>query len=163
MPRKHRILAIDPGTKDIGIAVLEGDGLIYHGVHCVADRTSAETILKDVREMFVRLVRDFAPRLVVVEKTFLSKSSNIALLNVVGDELVRLAKRFHLPVRRYAPSTVRKALCGNGRASKEDVAKTIVGKYPKLAVYLTQERKWKARFHFNRFDAIALGLVEVAL
>lgn len=161
MSKSSRILAVDPGTRQIGLAVLDGQKLIYHGVHTVADRSTGETILRDVRELFQRLLRDFSPDRVVVERTFLSKSSNIALLTVVADEVARLARRQGLPVGAIAPCTVRKALCGFGHASKEALAKVIVAKYPHLRVYLVERPKWKAAYNFNRFDAIGLGLCAV--
>ncbi len=48
---------------------------------------------------------------------------------------------------------------GNGRASKEAVARVVVAKYPEINAYLTQNRKWKEEFHQNMFDAVALGIV----
>jgi len=45
-----------------------------------------------------------------------------------------------------ATNTVRKAVCGNGAASKEDVAKAIVTKYPQLNRTLTSDKKWKEKY-----------------
>jgi Holliday junction resolvasome RuvABC endonuclease subunit len=55
--------------------------------------------------------------------------------------------------------TVKKAICGNGRASKKDVARVIVSKFPELKVYLTQDRTWKELYQENIFDAVALGMM----
>ena len=63
----------------------------------------------------------------------------------------------------YSPSTVKKFICGNGRAGKYDVARVVVSKYPELKVYLTQDRAWKERFHQNMFDAVALGMMVTKL
>jgi len=46
-----------------------------------------------------------------------------------------------------------------GEASKEEVAKVFVAKYPELKVYLTQDKAWKERYHQNMFDAVALGIL----
>jgi Holliday junction resolvasome RuvABC endonuclease subunit len=64
-----------------------------------------------------------------------------------------------LKVMTYATSTVRKHIAGNGRASKKEMSKVIVSKYPNLKVYLSQDRAWKELYHQNMFDAIALGLM----
>jgi Holliday junction resolvasome RuvABC endonuclease subunit len=69
-----------------------------------------------------------------------------------------LGKRKGLEVLGYAPSTVKKFICGNGHASKKEVARVIIAKYPELKVYLTQDRAWKEKFHQNMFDAVAVGL-----
>jgi Holliday junction resolvasome RuvABC endonuclease subunit len=58
----------------------------------------------------------------------------------------------------FAPSTVKKFVCGNGHASKEQVAKVIISRYPELKVYLTQDRVWKEKYHRNMFDAVAVAL-----
>ena len=61
-----------------------------------------------------------------------------------------------LPTRQGArtrtPSSVRKRLCGSGRATKRDMARAVLARYPELKVYLAQNRKWKERFHGNMFD-----------
>ncbi len=75
------------------------------------------------------------------------------------DEIRAIGQRQCLQVLAFAPGTVRKALCGNGWATKEDVAKTVAKRFPELKAYLGQNRKWKDRFHANMFDAVALGMI----
>jgi len=65
-------------------------------------------------------------------------------------------------VLNYATSTVRKSIAGNGRASKKELSKVIVSKYPNLKVYMSQDRAWKELYHQNMFDAIALGLMALS-
>jgi Holliday junction resolvasome RuvABC endonuclease subunit len=55
----------------------------------------------------------------------------------------KVGERKAVTVLGFAPSTVKKHICGNGRASKKEVARVIVSKYPELKVYLTQDRAWK--------------------
>jgi len=64
-----------------------------------------------------------------------------------------------LKVLAFAPSAVKKAVCRNGWAKKDELAKAVVSKYPELKVYIGQDRKWKSRFHSNMFDAVALGMM----
>ncbi len=158
---KTRILAIDPGTRDMGVALLEDDKLIYHGVKSIKKRTTPHETLEVGRKIVFRLIKDLRPHILVVEKTFFKNNRNASLLNVFYDEIMAIGKRKRLKVRSYAPNTVKKFICGDGRASKEDVAKVIVSKYPELKVYISQDRKWKERYHQNMFDAVALGLVSI--
>jgi crossover junction endodeoxyribonuclease RuvC len=160
MSKNKKILAIDPGTRELGIALLQGGRLLYHGVETVKKKKSPHETLKEGRKIILRLINDFKPQVMVVEKTFFANNRNSALLNVFFDEIKAVGKRKGLKVISYAPNTVKKRICGNGRASKEDVAKVIVSKYPELKVYLTQDRKWKAAYHWNMFDAVALGVME---
>jgi len=153
------ILAIDPGTRYIGIAVMDGDELVYHGVKTLRRRSSPHEGLAQVKAFTQRLLRDFNPDLLVIERAFMIRSRTAGLLNVIVDEMRAIGARHGVTVRTLAPATVRKRLCGSGRATKRDVARAIVDRYPELRVYLGQNRKWKERFHGNMFDAIALGLV----
>ena len=161
MPKNNsKILAIDPGTRVMGIAFLDKGKLVYHGVKEIRNggKTPHEK-LKEGRKIVLRLIRDFRPQVLVFEKAFFANNRNAALLNVFVDEIKAIGRRKGLKVVSYAPSTVRKFVCGNGRASKEDVSRIIVSKYPELKVYLTQDRAWKERYHQNMFDAVALGLM----
>jgi len=162
MPKQNsKILAIDPGTREIGIAFLEDEKLIYHGVKVVKDRKSPHEKLKEGRKIILRLIKDFNPQSLVVEKAFFAQNRNASLLNVFVDEIKAIGRRKNLKFISYAPSTVKKYICGNGRASKEEVAKVVVARCPELKVYLTQDRAWKEKYHQNMFDAVALGIMAV--
>lgn len=152
-----KILAIDPGTREMGVAFLEGQKLVYHEVKVIKKgKTPSETLRKG-RKAILRLIKDFKPKVLVVEKTFFANNRNSALLNVFVDDILATGKRKGLKVVSYAPNTVKKFICGNGRASKLEVARAVVARYPELTVYLTQDRKWKEEYHQNMFDAVALG------
>lgn len=160
MPKNNsKILAIDPGTRYMGIAFLDKGKLIYYGVKVIKKKKSPHETLKEGRRIVLRLIKDFKPKVLVVEKTFFAKHKNISLLNVFVDEIRVIGKRKRLKVVSYAPNTVKKFICGNGRATKDEVAKVIISKYPELKVYITQDRKWKERYHQNMFDAVALGVM----
>ncbi len=143
----------------MGVAVLEGDNLIYHSVIVVQRGRSPKDTLERGRGCVTRLIEDFRPDVLAIEKTFIGRNRNVALLNVFVDEIVSLGKQSRLRVLSFAPSAVKKAVCGNGWASKADVAKAVIARFPELKAYLVHERKWKERFHANMFDAVALGMM----
>jgi len=95
---QSKILAIDPGTKYMGVALLEGGALIYSGVKVIKNRRSAQEILREGRKILLRLLRDYRPNLLVIEKTFFAKNRSTALLNVLADEIRNVAKRKGLEV-----------------------------------------------------------------
>jgi len=160
MQSQHqRILAIDPGTRLMGIAFLDGGKLIYHTVKVIAKGRSPQQTLQRARDSVLRLINDLDPQVVAVERTFFNQNRNTALLNVLFDEIRSIARRKHLDFVAFAPSTIKKFTCGNGRADKKEVAAVVVSKFPELKVYLTQDRAWKERFHQNMFDAVALGIM----
>lgn len=156
---KTRILAIDPGTRHMGVALLEDGKLVYYGVEIIKKQKTPHETLREGRKVILRLINDLNPKALAVEKTFFANNRSAALLNVFGDEIKAIGRRKRLKVICIAPSTVKKFICGNGRASKVEVATVIVSHYPELKVFLTQDRAWKEVFHQNMFDAVALGIM----
>lgn len=145
----------------MGVAFLDDSKLIYHAVKVIARGRSPQETLQRAKGAIVRLIDDLEPQVIAVERTFFSRNRNTALLNVLFDEIRSIAKKRQLAFVAYAPSTIKKFTCGNGRASKRAVATVVVAKFPELKVYLTQDREWKERFHQNMFDAVALGIMAV--
>jgi crossover junction endodeoxyribonuclease RuvC len=174
---KHntKILAIDPGTREMGIALLErfgvsgssdpenGGKLVYHGVKVIPNEKSPNEKLKEGREIILRLIKDFKPDILIVERSFFANNRTASLLHVFINEIKTIGKRKGIKVMSYAPSTVRKFITGNGRASKKELSTVIVSKYPELKVYLSQDKAWKELYHQNMFDAIALGLMALSM
>lgn len=158
MKKNNRVLAIDPGTHYIGVAVLDGTKLAYYGVKTLSKRKSPHDVLTEGRKVIRSLIDDFAPRTLAVEKTFFANNRNSALLNVFAGEIVTVGKRKKLKIILLAANVVRKEICGNGWATKRDVAQEICRRFPELMPYLSSDRKWKERFYFNMFDAVALGV-----
>ena len=160
---KTKILAIDPGTRAMGVALLEEDKLVYHAVKTIKKGKTPHETLAEGRKTILRLIDDFQPDVLAVEKTFFANNRNAAILNVFADEIKAIGKKKGLEVYGFAPSTVKKFITGNGRASKLEVAKIVIAQYPELKVYLNQDRKWKENYHLNMFDAVALGIVAQAV
>jgi len=143
----------------MGVAFLDKGRLIYHGVKIIKKGNSPNDNLQYARRIILRLIKDFKPQILVVEKAFFANNRNAALLNVLVDEIKAIARRKQLRLVAYSPSALKKFITGNGRASKGEVSRAVVLHYPELKVYLTQNRAWKERFHQNMFDAVALGIM----
>lgn len=158
MRKKTRILAIDPGTREMGVAVLENGNLLYHGVETLRKLPSPQDRLRQGRATAARLIQDFRPTVLALEKTFIGRNKNAALLNVLADEICALGRRKGLSVVGFAPNTVKKIVTGYGWARKEEVARTVARQFPKLRAYLPPDRNWKRRHQLNMFDAVALAL-----
>lgn len=159
LTQDRRILAIDPGTRLMGLAFLDDGKLLYHTVKVIAKGRSPQETLQRARSAVLRVIDDLEPQVIAIERTFFNQNRNTALLNVLFDEIKAIARRKRLDFVAYAPSTVKKYICGNGWAGKRQVAEAVVARFPELKVYLTQDRQWKERFFSNAFDAIAVGLM----
>jgi len=157
MKTNKRILAIDPGTHYMGVAVLDGTKLTYYGVKTLPRRNSPREMLKEGRNVVRSLINDFKPRVFVVEKTYFANSRNGTLLNVFANEIAKISRQKKVRVKVMAANTVRKIVCNDGEATKQDVAKVITNLHPELSPFLSSDRRWKERFYYNMFDAVALG------
>lgn len=163
MRKTKRILAIDPGTREMGVAVLENGSLVYAGVETFGKLPSQEERLRQVRVTVLRLIRDFRPAVLAIEKTFVGRNHRHgALLSVLSDEIATLGRRNGIIVVSLASNTVKKLVAGDGLATKEEVAQAVALHYPKLMAFLPPERTWKRRHHLNMFDAVALGIACLA-
>ena len=156
--RAQRILAIDPGTREMGYAILDEYDPIYYGVKTLKKKRPTCVLLKETRKIIRRLIEDYNPKILVIEETFFYKHKNAYRLIAMAEEIKRVAKREKLKVFEYAPKTIRKAICKSGKATKREVAEVLCSRYPELHVYLTQDRKWKEKYWGHMFDALALGL-----
>ena len=147
----------------MGVAVLEGSDLIFATVKVVKEKQmgSAEA-LKKTEKIIAQLITGYNPQILAIEKTFFVESKRSSLLNVMTDEIKRVGKRNKLQVFSYAPTTVRKFICQDGRATKMKAASIIVNKhYPWLRRYYEKDLRkkwWEEKYWANMFDAIALGL-----
>jgi Holliday junction resolvasome RuvABC endonuclease subunit len=151
------ILALDPGIRDLGFAVLRGRRILASGVSSFRFFPQEER-LAEARRVIRHWVRTYRPGAVVLEQTHRHPTPSLNDLYRLGRSVERFAKQQQLPVETYAAQTVRKQLVGNGWATKREVATAIASRFPALRVYLTQDRRWKERYWQNMFDAVALAL-----
>jgi Holliday junction resolvasome RuvABC endonuclease subunit len=146
----------------MGIAFLDNGKLIYHTVKVFPKSGSPQETLQRVKDAVLRFVNDLDPDVIAVERTFFNQNrSRTALLNVLFDEIHSIARRKKIVFVSFAPASVKKFITGNGWASKADVARVVVARFPELKPYLHQRTASAERFHQNAFDAVALGMMAV--
>ncbi len=151
------ILALDPGLRELGYAVLQGRRLVTSGVlglRRIPKQDRLDTARKHVRSW----LRTHRPEVVVVEKTYHHPVPWLDQLHQLSRSARNLATRQQVAFVMYSPQQVRATVAGNGKARKPEVAIAVAHRYPALRVYLTQDRRWKERHWQNMFDAIALAL-----
>jgi crossover junction endodeoxyribonuclease RuvC len=154
---QKKILAIDPGTREMGVAVLEGQALLYYGVKNIRGQRNPATVLRRIQEVITGLIERFRPDCLATEKVLLNQK-NASLLVVTAEEIKATARQHNLAIYEYVPSAVRKAICGGGRATKQQTARVVAQQFPELRSYLEQKTKWETLYYANMFDAIAVGL-----
>lgn len=155
---RKTIIAIDPGTRFWGVTVFRGEDIIVSMVKILSTKGSPRKRLSEVKRVFSSLLEDYAPDVLVLEKPFLFWSKQSHLLNVLIEEIKSLARKDKMKIFELSPRTVRKAVCGNGNASKKEAAQIICSIYPELKIRLNQDRRYKEIYWGHAFDSAGLGV-----
>ena len=128
----QRILGVDPGLDVTGYAVVEAGP----GGPCVCEagviRSTGKPadLAQRVRALYdgiVEVAEQFGPRVVVVEQLYAHyQHPRTAILMAHARGVIFLAAgQRDLPVVSYNATRIKKTITGNGRASKEQVQRTI--------------------------------------
>jgi Holliday junction resolvasome RuvABC endonuclease subunit len=152
----RRILGVDPGTRHMGVAVLDARRILYGGVLEFTRHSPPDAVLQETRRALWRLIDRYHPAVLAYEKTFWTSSKRLALLHVQEAEIQRVGQMRKLKMAGYAPTKVRAIVCGDGRATKADVADILIERFPELKRYRRPEGY--ARYWLHMFDAIAVGV-----
>jgi len=150
------ILALDPGLRELGFAVLNGSKLVASGVRPLFLTPQVHRVAEG-RRLLKQWLRAYDPDVVIVERTYAHPTGTFDSVHRFATALQKAASRRGFATATYPPQTVRKAIAGNGNAPKIDIARVLAARYPSLRVYVTQDKKWKERYWQNLFDALALA------
>ena len=122
------ILGIDHGTMVTGYGVIDCKSSKQYSLReCGVFRTSAQQLLGvRVREIYDEVkgtIERFNPDIVVVEDVFVGKNARSALMLGHARGVILLAAEVcDIPLVQYTPREIKKAVTGNGNATKDQVA-----------------------------------------
>lgn len=129
-----RILGLDPGLQVTGYAVLEARAgaprVCEAGVIRGAEGRETTDMAPRLRHLYdgiVEVLEQFEPGVVVVEQLFAHYEhprTAILMAHARGVMFLAAAQR-NLPVISYNATRIKKTITGSGRASKEQVQRTI--------------------------------------
>ena len=130
MTKDKIILGIDPGTNILGFGIVRVDS---HGPHYVDMGVFDLRKIKDPFEKLANifagvteLLEEYQPDELAVESPFYGKNAQVILkLGRAQGAALTAAVMKGIPVAEYAPRKAKIAICGNGAASKEQVAMMI--------------------------------------
>jgi len=126
-----RILGIDPGLQVCGYACLEtsegAEKLIEAGVFRTAGGSAIETKLNRIAEDTETLLKKFRPDVVAVEELYshYAHPKTAILMGHARGVILQKSAEVAIEVRSFSATRIKKSLTGNGRASKEQVQRTI--------------------------------------
>jgi crossover junction endodeoxyribonuclease RuvC len=129
-----RILGIDPGLQVTGYAVLGRPGgspqVCEAGIVRSAEGRAKTDMAQRLRVLYdgiVEVLDQFKPGVMVVEQLFAHYDhprTAILMAHARGVILLAAAQR-GIPVQSYSATRIKKTITGNGRASKEQVQRTV--------------------------------------
>jgi Holliday junction resolvasome RuvABC endonuclease subunit len=162
-PVPLRILAVDPGARYMGVAVLVGDELVRADVENIrATGMSATDVGANVQAVLRRWIRLYQPHALVVELPEFAQSKASRQLRRLVRTIAATGRKAGIEVQTYAPSKVRRQMCPEGRPTRLAVARAVAEHFPDLARYYRAEAAkswWEKPYWLTMFDAVALGLV----
>ena len=127
MTKSRTIIGIDPGTNILGFGVIVVDSKGPHYVDMgVFDLRKIKDPFEKLANIFAgvtELLEEHNPDELAVESPFYGKNAQVVLkLGRAQGAALTAAVMKGIPVAEYAPRKAKIAICGNGAASKEQVA-----------------------------------------
>jgi len=126
-----RILGIDPGLQVCGYACLEtnedGGRLIEAGVFRTTGDSAIEIKLNQIAKDMKSLLKRFRPETVAVEELYshYTHPKTAILMGHARGVILQNCAEVAIKVRSFSATRIKKSLTGNGRASKQQVQRTI--------------------------------------
>lgn len=154
-PYVGRVLGIDPSLRGTGLAVLDctekSYSLVFSETLKLTSKVSSIDCLGEIHQSVSNLVEIWKPRHVSCEETIYVQNFKTAQImgSARGAALSAVSIK-SIPVFEYAPLRVKQAVVGFGRASKEQMSKT-----------LAQILRLEQPLPFDQSDALGLALCHV--
>ena len=126
-----RVLAIDPGFGRCGVAILDRDnsgGTILLYSACLETRANSSFIfrLEYIAKEIVKLIDTYQPNLIAIEEIYFNNNQKTVFrVAEIRGMIMYLAVSRSIEIVEYNPLSIKVAVTGQGRASKEQVAKMV--------------------------------------
>jgi len=125
-----KVLGIDPGTAACGYGVVHESGgrirELAHGWWQTPAGERPELRLKTIFDGVQALIAEHAPDAVALEESFVGADARTALsVGQARGAVLVAAATAGMECTEYAPARVKQAVCGYGRAEKEQVQRMV--------------------------------------
>lgn len=126
-----RILGVDPGLNTTGYGLIEGRGLKVKLIDAGYIRTNPkETIhnrLSHIHRAVSRIINRFKPEVLVLEKLYAHwrHPTTAYVLGHARGIICLAARENNIELFEYAATRIKKAIIGNGHASKSQIQRMI--------------------------------------
>ena len=123
-------MGIDPGTADTGYGIVQSSGsrlcALAEGVIQTRPGVPLERRLADIHGAVAELLDRYEPDALAIEELYFGANARTAFAVGQARGVVLLAAgQRAIPSRSYTPQQVKGAVCGQGRAGKDQVARMV--------------------------------------
>ena len=125
-----RVLGIDPGIARTGYGIIAEKNQNFRHITsgCIYSHKSmaVEDRLENIFSKVTKLVEDYEPQALVIEKLFFSKNTRTALqVGEARGTVTLVAAKSNVPLFEYTPLQVKQAVAGYGKANKGQVQRMV--------------------------------------
>ena len=164
---KHStILGIDPGAREMGLALLRDREPRYFGVRTLRNGIHPHGVIGRTKQIVLEAVEEHQPRVVAIERPLNLPTRRSHLLNVIADELRSRESEFGLKIVLLAPEEIRRRVTGNPRATRVEVAEYLARSgFDRISTLIARraagaalELQSRDEYWLPMFEALALAL-----
>jgi len=124
------VLGIDPGTATTGYGIIKRSKgefkCLDYGLIKTEPSLSFEKRLDKLYNHLMRLIKEFGPKILAVEKIYFFKNLKTAISVAQANGVILLAAaKKKIPVCEFTPLQVKMFLTGYGRAEKKEIQKKV--------------------------------------
>jgi Holliday junction resolvasome RuvABC endonuclease subunit len=158
------ILGIDPGARQIGIAVLRcnpeyNDGeLLYYGIKTLKKDELRKSEFLVLERIITNLMNEFKVDYIALEKVVSAQQRN-SFVESIYQRVKAIAQKYDFRIKEYSPKFVRSSICGKEKGTRQETYNILAEKYPELSRYLLATKDWQKSYFAHLFDAIAVALL----
>lgn len=125
-----RVIGVDPGSRACGYGVVESSGnelrYISSGTIIPPLNESLPNRLDHIYRGIVKIIEEYSPTIMSIEEIFFAKNAKSAIkLGQARGVAILAAANKDISVSEYAPTKIKLALTGNGRANKNEIQKIL--------------------------------------
>lgn len=148
------ILAIAPGTRELGIAVFIEFELIYFSVKTSNPKND---LYNQISKKLHRVIKRFRPQIVVIKSVSQYQKLSGELKNVVNQIKVE-AGRSNLKTVEITLEQIQKEFGNHPKPTQRKIFELLLNDYPELKRFWNRPNKWQNNYYNFLFSAVTVGV-----
>lgn len=153
--REIRVLALNPGSRHVGIAIFHGQELVEWAIRSFREK-SVETKTRKLMALLDEIADKHKTNCLAIKELHPARSSK--QLQGLNKELEAWAIKRNLAVTGYTIKEMEESLLSPERRNKLSLMKEVAARYPFLYPEFDKERKNRSPYSVRMFEAVAMGI-----